>query len=165
MHLDLYNAAIANRKTQYERFGHAVDYFEQQNCLPAFKEMWPEYKVLGSQALQATLKRVDFAFQRFLNGLGGYPKFKSIRHYRGWTYPSFVGWKAHTIGDNGYLELSSLGEIQLRGKAKTWGTPTTCTIVYKNGLWYASITVNCEPESRKLGTGAIGIDLGTGNPE
>jgi len=88
MHKDLYNAALANRQTQYQRFGHRVDYFEQQNCLPAFKEVWPEYKPLGSQALQATLKRVDFAFQRFFNGIGGYPKFKSIRHYSGWTYPS-----------------------------------------------------------------------------
>ncbi len=161
MHQQLYNAAVANRKTQYERFGHTVDYFEQQNCLPAFKQVWPEYKVLGSQALQATLKRVDLAYQRFFNGLGGYPKFKSIRHYSGWTYPSFVGWKAHTIGDNGYLELSNLGQIQLRGKAKTWGTPTTCTIVYRHGKWYASITVNCEPVPRELGIGAIGIDLGT----
>lgn len=161
MHKDLYNAALANRKTQYERFGHSVNYFEQQNCLPEFKEVWHEYKVLGSQALQATLKRVDVAFQRFFNGLGGYPKFKSIRHYSGWTYPSFVGWKAHTIGDNGYLELSNLGQIQMRGKAKVWGTPTTCTIVHRHGKWYASITVNCEAPPRELGTGAIGIDFGT----
>lgn len=48
MHKDLYNAALYNRKTQYEKFGHSVDYFEQQNCLPAFKEVWPEYKELGS---------------------------------------------------------------------------------------------------------------------
>ena len=161
LHKDLYNAAIYNRKTQYERFGHSVDYFEQQNCLPAFKEVWSEYKVLGSHALQATLKRVDMAYQRFFKVLGGYPKFKSIRHYSGWTYPDRAGWTAHTIGDNGYLELSNLGQIQMRGKAKVWGTPTTCTIVHRHGKWYASITVNCEPVHRELGTGAIGIDLGT----
>ena len=161
MHKDLYNAAIANRKTQYEKFRHSVDYFEQQNCLPAFKEVWPEYKALGSHALQATLKRIDTAYQRFFKGLGGYPKFKSIRHYSGWTYPDVAGWKAHSIGDNGYLELSNLGEIQMRGKAKTWGTPTTCTLVHRHGKWYASITINCEPVSRELGTGSIGIDLGT----
>jgi putative transposase len=161
LHKDLYNAAIANRKTQYEKFRHSVDYFEQQNCLPEFKKFWPEYKSLGSHALQATLKRVDIAYQRFFNGLGGYPKFKSIHHYSGWTYPDLAGWKAHTIGDNGYLELSNLGQIQMRGKAKVWGTPTTCTIVHRNGKWYASITVNCNPQPRELGTGAIGIDFGT----
>ena len=47
----------------------------------------------------------------------------------------------------------------MRGKARTWGTPTTATIVYRNGLWYASITVNCEPV-RDTGSGAVGIDFG-----
>lgn len=159
LHKDLYNAAVCNRKTQYQRFGKSVDYFQQQNCLPAFKETWTEYKDLGSHALQATLKRVDMAFLRFFQGLSRYPKFKSIRNYSGWTFPDRSGWKAHTTGDNGYLEISNLGSIQMRGKARSWGVPTTCTIVYRQGKWFASITVNCAP-SRKTGTGAVGIDFG-----
>jgi putative transposase len=74
MHKDLYNAAIANRKTQYERFGHSVSYYEQQNSLPAFKAVWTEYKQLGSQALQATLKRVDLAYQSYESGIEGQAK-------------------------------------------------------------------------------------------
>jgi putative transposase len=160
MHKDLYNAALSNRIVQYKKFGHSVDYFEQQNSLPAFKEVWTEYKDLGSQALQATLKRVDFAFQGFFTGLGGYPKFKSIRHYAGWTYPAKSGWSVDTDwGKNGYLNLSNLGRLQMRGQARTWGTPTTCTIIYRHGKWYASITVNCEPV-RTTGASAVGIDLG-----
>ncbi len=161
MHKELYNAAIANRRTQYERFGHSVSYLEQQNSLPAFKEVWTEYKQLGSQALQATIKRVDLAYQSFFKGLRGKPKFKSIRHYSGWTYPASSGWKIHSTGDNGYLELSDLKlNIRMRGKARTWGKPTTCTIVYRQGKWYASITVECTPV-RETGDGAIGIDFGT----
>lgn len=160
LHKDLYNAAIANRKTQYERFGHSVDYYEQQNSLPVFKEVWPEYKELGSHTLQATLKRVDLAYQSFFKGLRGRPKFKSIRHDSGWTYPDKAGWKIHTTGDNGYLELTDLKlSIQMRGKARNWGSPTTCTIVYRNGKWYASVTVDCTP-IRKTGDGAIGLDFG-----
>jgi putative transposase len=160
LHKDLYNAALYNRKTQYQRFGKSITYYDQQNSLPEFKKVWTEYKELGSQALQATLKRVDMAYERFFKGLSGYPRFKSIRRYGGWTYPATSGWKAHTTGDNGYLELSNLGQIQIRGKARTWGTPTTCTIVHRNGKWYASITVKCEPV-RETGTGAIGVDFGT----
>jgi len=159
LHCNLYNAAVYNRKTQYQKFGHSVSYFEQQNCLPAFKEVWTEYKPLGAHALQATLKRVDFAFTRFFQGLGGYPKFKASRHYSGWTYPDKQSWKVHTTGVNGGLELANLGSIAIRGKARTWGTPTTCTILCRNGKWYASITVQCAPE-RKTGNGAVGIDLG-----
>lgn len=159
LHKDLYNAAVANRQTQYKRFKKSVDYYEQQNCLPDFKEVWYEYKQLGSHALQATLKRVDMAYQRFFNGLGGYPHFKSIRHYSGWTYPCIAGWKAITDGKNGCLELSNLGRIQIRGKARQWGKPTTCTIVDRHGVWYASFTVQCLP-IRETGTGAIGLDFG-----
>lgn len=53
------------------------------------------------------------------------------------------------------------GSIQMRGKAKVWGMPTTCTIVHHHGKWYASITVNCEPRPRHLGISSIGIDFGT----
>ena len=169
LHCALYNAAVYNRKTQYQKFGHSVNYLEQQNCLPDFKEVWTEYKPLGSHALQATLKRVDFAFSRFFKGLGGYPKFKASRCYSGWTYPCKSGWKAETdseakpsprtSGKNGYLSITNLGRVQMRGQARTWGVPTTCTIMFRNGRWFASITVQCVPV-RSTGNDSIGIDLG-----
>lgn len=159
LHKDLYNAAVSNRFTQYQKFGKTVDYFEQQNSLPAFKEVWTEYKNCNCMTLQATLKRVDYAFQRWFKGLGKRPNYKSIRHYSGWTYPSKTGWKTRTNGDNGYLELAKIGAIQMRGKARTWGTPGTCTIVYRNGKWYASITVDAVV-TRITDKGSIGVDLG-----
>jgi putative transposase len=159
MHKDLYNAALYHRKTEYQKFGNKIDYFQQQNCLPEFKKCFPEYVELGSHALQATIKRVDFAYARFFKGLGKYPRFKSIRHYSGWTYPCIAGWQVETNGKNGHLALSNLGRMQVRGEARTWGKPTTCTIVYRNGHWYASITVQCNPQ-RQTGTGFVGIDLG-----
>ncbi len=162
MHKDLYNSALSNRKTQYQKFGNKVDYYQQQNSLPAFKEVWTEYKLLNAGSLQATLKRVDFAYQRFFQGLGKYPRFKSIRHYSGWTYPdSRQGFKTHTTGVNGYLDLTDLGrQIQMRGKARIWGRPTNCTVVHRNNKWYASITVDVPTSQRELGTGAVGIDIG-----
>ena len=159
LHCALYNAALYNRKTQYQKFGHSVSYLEQQNSLPAYKEVWIEYKELGSHALQATLKRVNFAFSRFFKGLGGYPKLKASRRYSGWTYPCKAGWKAKSNGKNGHLNITNLGKIQMRGQARTWGIPTTCTIIFRNGKWFASISVQCQP-TRSAGTESIGIDLG-----
>ncbi|WP_200990228.1 RNA-guided endonuclease InsQ/TnpB family protein [Anabaenopsis elenkinii] len=163
LHKDIFNAAVYNRFTQYQKFNHKVDYFEQQNCLPAFKEVWTEYKEINSQSLQATLKRVDYAFERWFKGLSKRPKFKSILHYSGWTYPAKSGYSVESHGENGYLNLSKIGRIQMRGKAKYWGTPTTCTILYRHGKWYASITVDVLDQVLKaeiLPTGAVGIDLG-----
>jgi transposase len=127
-----------------------------------FKDCWVEYKALNHGSLQATIKRVDFSFQRFFKGLGGYPKFQSIRNYSRWTYTDAKqGFKVHSTGVNGYLELRDLdASIQMRGKTRTWGKPTTCTIVYRNGQWFASITINCLVVVRETGTGAVGIDFG-----
>ena len=161
LHAYIYNGAVSNRITQYRKFNHSVDYFEQQASLPRFKQTWIEYKEMNAGSLQATLKRVDFAFTRFFQGLAKYPKFKPIRRYSGWTYPdSRQGFKVHSDGKNGYLELTDLKcKIQMRGKARTWGKPTTCTIVYRNGKWFASITVRCVPK-RETGSDAIGLDFG-----
>jgi putative transposase len=161
LHAYVYNGAVSNRITQYRKFGHSVDYYEQQASLPGFKQTWNEYLELNAGSLQATLKRVDFAFQRFFQGLAKYPKFKPIRRYSGWTYPDArQGFKVHSEGKNGYLELTDIGcKIQMRGSARTWGSPTTCTILYRNSKWYASITVKCEPK-RETGNSAIGLDFG-----
>ena len=161
LHKDLYNACVEHRKTSYKKFGKSVDYFDQQNCLPGFKECWSEYKELGSHALQDTVKRVDFAFKRFFKLKSGYPKFKSSRHYKGWTYPCSAGWKACTNGKNGYLKISNLGNLKMRGQARDWGKPKTCTIMFKQGKWYASITVDCVPTRLQTDTGAVGLDFGT----
>ena len=64
------------------------------------------------------------------------------------------------MGVNGYLELRDLKlSIPMRGKARTWGKLTTCTIVWSNNKWYASIRVDCVPE-RETGPGSIGFDFG-----
>jgi putative transposase len=160
LHRYLYNACVEHRQTSYRVDGKSVGYFDQQNALPAFKKVWPEYAKLGAHSLQATVKRVDLAYSSFFKGLRGYPKFKSIRHYSGWTYPDKQSWSVDSHGANGYLSLNDLGiKIQMRGTARTWGRPTTCTIVYRHGKWYASITVQCVPV-RESGDGALGIDLG-----
>ncbi|WP_228059990.1 RNA-guided endonuclease InsQ/TnpB family protein [Plectonema radiosum] len=160
LHKDLYNACVEHRKTSYKKFGKSIDYFDQQNCLPEFKGAWSEYKELGSHTLQDTVKRVDFAFKRFFKLKSGYPKFKSSKRYKGWTYPCKSGWKACTNGKNGFLKLTNLGNIKMRGQARDWGTPKTCTIMFKQGKWYASITVDCVPVRPTTDTGAIGLDFG-----
>ncbi len=161
LHKLLYNACVSHRSTQYKQFGKSINYFDQQNCLPEFKDCWIEYKELGSHALQGTIKRVDYGFCRFFKLKSGYPKFKSSRKYKGWTYPCQSGWKACTSGKNGYLKLTNLGNIKMRGEARDWGTPKTCTILFKQGKWYASITVDCLPTRVQTDKGAVGLDFGT----
>ncbi|MHC5733196.1 MAG: RNA-guided endonuclease InsQ/TnpB family protein, partial [Nostoc sp.] len=81
-----------------------------------------------------------------------------------WSYPSFTGWKVHSIGDNGYLDLAKIGQIQMLGRARLWGHPKAMDIVYRNGKWYASIVLEVDEillkNNRKTENGIIAIDLG-----
>jgi len=171
LHCYLYNACVAHRRYEYRRNCRTVTYLEQQNLLPEFKQAWPEFAQLHSMTLQATVKRVDYAYQRFFQGLSKKPKFKPIKRYSGWTYPSATGWKVNTNGKHGTVTLRDLGiTLRMRGKAKDWGKPTTLTIVYKPTLrqWYASFTVEVEVPRSKFGSQSdlkyesiVAYDLGT----
>jgi len=171
LHCYLYNACVAHRRYEYRRNRRTVTYLEQQNLLPEFKKAWPEFAQLHSMTLQATVKRVDYAYQRFFQGLSKKPKFKSIKRYSGWTYPfapagrrpCATGWKVNTNGKHGTVTLRDLGiTLRMRGKASRvsgtesldWGRPTTLTIVYKPTLrqWYASFTVEVEVPRSKFGS-------------
>ncbi len=81
LHCYLYNACVSHRQYEYQQNRRTVGYFEQQNLLPEFKQVWTEFAQLHSHSLQATVKRVDFAYQRFFRGLARKPKYKSIRQY------------------------------------------------------------------------------------
>ena len=155
LHAYLYNACIAHRRFEWKKNQKTVDYFEQQNYLPAFKKEWVEFARLHSQTLQSTAKRVDLAYNSFFKGLRGLPKFKSIKNYSGWTYSSKSGWKANTTGKHGTVTLNDLGiTLKMRGQAKTWGVPTTLTIVYKptKQQWFASFTCKVATEKSKFGS-------------
>ena len=170
-HAYLYNACVAHRRYEWKANKKTVTYFEQQNCLPAFKKEWVEFAYLHSQAMQATVKRVDLAYGAFFQGLRGVPKFKSIRNYSGWTYPAKSGWKVNSNGKHGTVTLNDLGiTLKMRGQAKQWGIPTTLTIVYKpnNNQWFASVTVDVPTVEAKFGSDSelsyesiVAFDLGT----
>lgn len=48
----------------------------------------------------------------------------------------------------------------MRCQARDWGKTKTCTIIFKQGKWYASITVDCIPTRPQIDPGAIGLDFG-----
>lgn len=171
LHCYLFNACIAHRRFEWKTNQKTIDYFQQQNCLPAFKKEWVEFAYLHSQALQSTVKRVDLAYNSYFQGLRNLPKFKSIRNYSGWTYSSQSGWKANTNGKHGSVTLNDLGiTIKMRGQAKSWVIPTTLTIVYKPSKrqWFASFTCNVLTEETMFGSlsglkyeSIVAFDLGT----
>jgi putative transposase len=88
----LYNAALEERKTAWERGRVSVNYYQQKAELPELKAEFPEYTSVHSQVLQDVLLRLDRAFQAFFRRLKngekpGYPRFQGRNRYTSFTYP------------------------------------------------------------------------------
>jgi putative transposase len=167
LHKQLYNTALEQRIYVYRQHKKSLNFYDQCKELTSLRKEIKEYEILNAQSCQVTLKRLDLAFMAFYrrvksNSTPGFPRFKSLERYSGFGYKTHGdGWKllSGENGKNGYLRLSGIGQIKIRGQAKNLGQPKTCEIQHKQGKWYASITVDCEVK-RVAGTKAIGIDWG-----
>jgi putative transposase len=61
----LYNVALEERKTAWERCGVSLNYYHQANELPDLKAACPEYVEVHSQVLQDVLRRLEKTYQNF----------------------------------------------------------------------------------------------------
>jgi putative transposase len=164
-HRCLYNAALEQRRAAWNRQRLTLSLAEQCRDLTVLRQ--DEDTPLPAQAAQHTLKRVARAFEAFFRRLRhgqtpGYPRFKSRKRFKGWTYPTHGdGWRLlpHEGMQHGRLRLSGVGYIRIRGDARTVGKPKTCDITYRHGTWYASIVLACQLE-RTRGEASLAFDWG-----
>ena len=125
-----YNYLLADRFNWYERNRCSVNacplvchipdlrdnpnYFSQKRTLPQLKKDRPWYKDVQSQVLQECVKRVDFAFKRYLKGdcngkKSGKPRFKGKGRYRSITFPSL----GRNPIDGNWLKLPKFGAVKM----------------------------------------------------
>ena len=156
----LYNRLLAERKEAYEKFGHTLSYVAQANSFPARKDAIPALHAVHSQVLQDVAKRLDKAFQAFFRRVKngekpGYPRFKSFGRYHSFTYPQ----GGYAMRD-GRVHLSKIGDVKMKFHRPIECTIKTCTIVAKNGHYYA--VFSCEVEAVPLAPSQamMGGDLG-----
>ena len=168
LHQRLFNAALEQRINVYRKTKKTLSFANQCKELTILRNEMGEYREHSCAAQQVTLKRLDLAFTNFFRrvkskaGRPGFPRFKSLDRFSGWGYKyQGDGWRLHSgeRGKHGYLNLSKIGHIKIRGQGRHLGTAKTCEIQHKDGKWYASITLDCAP-SRERGKDAIGIDWG-----
>jgi putative transposase len=159
----LYNTALEQRKTAYERCGVSLSRYGQEAELKAIRADVPEYGEVHSHVLQDVLARLDKAFQAFFRRLyegqtPGYPRFHGRTRYNSFTYKEF-GNGARL--DNGFLVLSKLGRIAVRWSRPIEGTPKTVTVSREADGWYACFSRADVPIQPLPATGQeTGIDLG-----
>jgi putative transposase len=144
---ELYNAALEERKTAWERWQVSVNYYHQKAELPDLKVACPDYAEVNAQVLQDVILRVERAFQAFFRRLKngekpGYPRFQGCNRYHSFTYPQYGG---GAVLDGGVLSLSKIGHIPIRMHRSLQGTPKTVTINREADGWYAYISCGDAP--------------------
>ncbi len=84
-------------KWQRQRYKDGLPYANYSAMCAQLTELkrtlHPHWNVLPSQAIQEELKRIDAAYQRFFNRLGGRPKIKKRHKFKSITLRGQSGWK------------------------------------------------------------------------
>lgn|SRR5690625_4387735 len=156
----LYNNALEQRITVYEKHNISLSYTKQANELKYVKQALNEYRSIHSQVLQDVLKRLDRSFQNFFRRLNtnekpGFPRFQGKNRYNSFTYPQ----SGFSLKDN-KIKLSKIGNIRMNLHRKLSGELKTCTIMHKNNRYYVALVCEVENPKIRFTDKAVGIDLG-----
>ena len=146
------------------------DYYGQKRSLVSMKAERPWYQDLCAQTLQDMVKRVDLAFQRFVNGdsfgrRSGKPRFKGKGRYRTIVFPQLE----KTWYRCGKVFLPKLGEIKfIEHRPIPEGfTAKRALVTKKADGWYVILTLEAKdvpewpiPDTVPTEANSLGVDAG-----
>ncbi len=90
----IWNHALALQKRYYQLTGKYISLHVMQKHIAKLRMCWSQYaywKVLGSQAVQEILERLDEAYARFFKKQGGLPRFKKVKKFKSFVLKQ-AGW-------------------------------------------------------------------------
>ena len=159
----LYNSALEQRITAWQRRHTSVSRFQQEAELKDIRAEFPEYAAIHSHVLQDVLARLDKTHQAFFRRLqrgekAGFPRFKGRNRFHSFTFKEYGN--GATL-DNGFLVLSKIGRIAVHWSRSIVGTPKTITLSKEADGWYVAIACADVPVQLLSPTRQeTGIDLG-----
>lgn len=159
----LYNCALEHRIRAYKHSQQSISQYAQMSELPGIKAEIAEYREVHSQVLQEVIKKLDRSFDNFFRRIRegdpkpGFPRYQGVNRYDSFVYPQ-LGNKM--LPAQGRIYLPKIGSVKIKLSRSLEGTPKTCTIIHKNGKYYACFS--CEVEKKSLqATGKVaGLDMG-----
>jgi putative transposase len=160
----LYNAALEQRITEYRSHHRNISYFGQCVDLKEARLSDEDLMLLGSQACQDVLRRLDKAYKAFFRRLkrgeaAGFPRFKSKDRYSSITFPQYpTGAK---LGLK-WLYIQNVGQVRINQHRALSGRIKTTTIIREaSGKWYACFSCDNVPARTYPPTmSEVGIDVG-----
>src|SRR6476646_2676610 len=91
---DLYNTALEQRITAYQRRHVSISRYEQGAELKEIRAALPEYAAIHSHILQDVLARLDKTYQAFFRRVqrgekAGFPRFKGRTRWHSFTFKEY----------------------------------------------------------------------------
>jgi putative transposase len=165
-HRRLYNLALRERRDVYEAEERSVSYGEQSGRFKETRRALTSFAALNFSSAQATLRRLDKAFEAFFRRVKaspgdtpGYPRFKSEERFKTVEFPSYGD--GCRMKDNGRLYLQNIGYIKVKLHRPVEGTIKTVSIKRSCGKRYVIFSCDLGDAPQATADGpAVGIDLG-----
>ncbi|MEV0898496.1 transposase [Actinoplanes sp. NPDC049802] len=169
-HRQLYNAALQERRDAYRKRKVSIRYGDQSAQLKDIRRDDPDGQGRWSfSSQQATLRRLDKAFQAFFRRLKagqtpGFPRFKGAGWFDTVDWPKDRdGCRWNSTPDSGQTRvyLQGIGHIRVHAHRTVEGIVKTISVKREGRRWYLVLSCDDVPALDLPETGrATGIDMG-----
>ena len=162
-HRRLYNQCLEIRKNTYEESGESVKYSDQSAWFKAQKPTNQYFTRINHTSAQATMRRLDTAFQNFFRRVKkgetpGYPRFKGQNRFNSIDFASYGdGCKIKA----GRLYLQYVGNVRVKWHRPIEGEIKSLIIRREGDQWYVSFRCQFpDIEITSPSKDAVGLDVG-----
>jgi putative transposase len=164
-HRELYNAALQERRDAWRTSRTRIRYGDQSAQLRDIRRGRPDVAVWSFSSQQATLRRLDRAFDGFFwrvkaGRAPGYPRFKGAHRFDSVEWPK-DGDGARWHPDTKRVYLRGVGQLKVTAHREVVGRVKTIQVRRDGRRWLLILSCDDVPATPLPATGRhVGVDVG-----
>ena len=164
-HREVYNAALQERRDAWRASQTRISYGDQSAQLSEIRALRPDQAVWSSSIQQATLRRLNRAFEGFFRRVKagakpGYPRFKGVARFNTVEWPK-DGDGARWHPDTGRVYLQGVGQVKVTAHREVLGRVKTIQIRREGRRWLLVLSCDDVPATPLPDPGRqVGVDVG-----
>lgn len=164
-HRELYNAALQERRDAYSHGKTRIYYGDQSVQLKDIRVVRPDQAVWSFSSQQATLRRLNKAFDGFFRRVKagqtpGYPRFKGKARFDSVEWPK-DGDGARWLPERDRVYLQGIGQVKVAVHRQVQGRVKTIAVKRQGRRWMLVLSCDDVPANPLPATGKqAGIDVG-----
>ena len=156
-HRELYNAALQERRDAWRGSRTRISYGDQSAQLSEIRALRTDLAVWSFSSQQATLRRLNRAFEGFFRRLKagarpGYPRFKGVARFDNVEWPK-DGDGARWHPDTRRVYLQGVGQVKVTAHRDVLGRVKTIQIRREGRRWMLILSCDDVPPNPRPATG------------